>query len=356
MEKSIKNDQDKPRLDLVPPDALLEIAKAFTYGANKYSAHNWETTGFKFSRLYSALNRHLNAFWSGENIDKESQLLHLAAAGSNILMLLSHVLRNIGVDDRPNIKVNDGYEKPSRIVEEVDNEMYYIMRDYKDDEFVYTIINPNTKGDPKQYTHITKYPLVKKDLHNIIRQKVKEDSNTTNTNTPINIIEEVDKLFYFIRRRFKDNKFEYTIENANGDNNINFVYTSSCVLSKDEVVNLIREKIVKKKSKDNNSNNTNKKNLKDTETLFFFDFQDVYTGKHFNIRVDLTIDEQENKEGIKLPVYIYKYFVDNEKVSPIFIKKSFSKDDDLIEPFLKGWESVFFNFKNNGGNITNDEL
>ena len=96
---AIKSDDGKVRMDLLPPDALREIAKVFTYGAKKYSVNNW-CNGFEWHRVYAALQRHLNAFWAGEDYD-ESGNLHLACAGCNILMLISHQLRNIGKDDRP---------------------------------------------------------------------------------------------------------------------------------------------------------------------------------------------------------------------------------------------------------------
>ena len=31
-----KEDQSKPRMELLPPDALIEIAKVMTYGSSKY--------------------------------------------------------------------------------------------------------------------------------------------------------------------------------------------------------------------------------------------------------------------------------------------------------------------------------
>lgn len=95
---AVKNDQDKPIMALLPPDSLEEIAKVFTYGAHKYSEWNW-AAGFKWSRIYSALLRHLNAFWKGEDFDEVGNH-HLACAGCNVMMLLSHALRNIGEDDR----------------------------------------------------------------------------------------------------------------------------------------------------------------------------------------------------------------------------------------------------------------
>jgi hypothetical protein len=40
-----KNDQEKPRTDLLSSTALLEISKVLSFGAKKYAAHNWRGNG-----------------------------------------------------------------------------------------------------------------------------------------------------------------------------------------------------------------------------------------------------------------------------------------------------------------------
>ena len=51
--EGIKHDQGKPRMDLLPMDALLEIAKVFGFGACKYGDRNWEK-GLDVQRLRAA--------------------------------------------------------------------------------------------------------------------------------------------------------------------------------------------------------------------------------------------------------------------------------------------------------------
>ena len=101
-----KEDQSKPRMELLPPDALIEIAKVMTFGSNnKYPSRNWELNGgLPFSRLYASLQRHLNAFWSGQDYDEETNLPSLAHAGACMLMILAQFLRHKGADDR--FKIN----------------------------------------------------------------------------------------------------------------------------------------------------------------------------------------------------------------------------------------------------------
>ena len=99
---AVKDDSEKVRFDLVPINALTDIAKVFSFGAKKYSDFNWKKGKcMEWHRLFSACLRHLNAFWDGEDFDKESKFHHVASAGCNIMMLLSLILDNHGVDDRP---------------------------------------------------------------------------------------------------------------------------------------------------------------------------------------------------------------------------------------------------------------
>jgi len=96
----VKFDRFKNRLDLLPTDALREIALAFTYGAHKYEDRNWER-GVNHSQLYRAALNHLMAWHERDEFDDETSLPHLAHAGACILMLLSIHLRGAGNDDRP---------------------------------------------------------------------------------------------------------------------------------------------------------------------------------------------------------------------------------------------------------------
>lgn len=75
------------RHDLLPREGIEAIARVFGFGAQKYADHNWRR-GYEWSKSYSALQRHLHAFWSGETYDSESGEPHLAHAGFHVLALL----------------------------------------------------------------------------------------------------------------------------------------------------------------------------------------------------------------------------------------------------------------------------
>jgi hypothetical protein len=103
---AIKYDENKLPLELLPLDALEEVAAVLHYGAKKYSARNWEK-GFNYSRLYAAAMRHLWAWFRGEDKDPESGLFHLAHFACTALFLLAIWLRDKErkFDDRPKVEL-----------------------------------------------------------------------------------------------------------------------------------------------------------------------------------------------------------------------------------------------------------
>lgn len=82
-----KFDSEKPPMDLIPYDALVEIAKVLAYGEKKYATANW-TKGIEMRRLLSAAMRHIGQFNNGEDLDEESQTLHLANAATNLMFAI----------------------------------------------------------------------------------------------------------------------------------------------------------------------------------------------------------------------------------------------------------------------------
>lgn len=56
------------RFDLIPVGPLAELARHYGKGARKYADNQWRV-GYEWSKSYSALMRHLTAFWSGFDFD-----------------------------------------------------------------------------------------------------------------------------------------------------------------------------------------------------------------------------------------------------------------------------------------------
>jgi hypothetical protein len=89
---AIKYDEGKRDWSLLPLESVEEIIKVLEFGQNKYSAWNWANGGgFKYTRVFNSLCRHIFAWARGEDNDPESGLNHLAHASCNLLFLLYYV-------------------------------------------------------------------------------------------------------------------------------------------------------------------------------------------------------------------------------------------------------------------------
>lgn len=98
--EGVKHDGEKPRMDLVPPEAIYAMAFVLTFGAEKYGSRNWEL-GMSWSRPYAALLRHLLAWWGGEDKDPETGMSHLWHVMCCAAFLVAYEARDVGLDDRP---------------------------------------------------------------------------------------------------------------------------------------------------------------------------------------------------------------------------------------------------------------
>ena len=103
---SIKFDEGKLRMSLIPVDSLIAIAEVFTKGAIKHGVHSW-TKGDNWSVVYDAALRHLNAFWAGEDRDPEINTLHLANAIVNLMFLIRFMKTHPQLDDRIKLEATD---------------------------------------------------------------------------------------------------------------------------------------------------------------------------------------------------------------------------------------------------------
>lgn len=82
-----KHDENKVRMDLIPPLPLQTIAEVFGVQANKYDEYKWDK-GLEYSMLYSSAQRHLTSYWGGEIFDPETGISHVAHAVYNLLMIM----------------------------------------------------------------------------------------------------------------------------------------------------------------------------------------------------------------------------------------------------------------------------
>lgn len=84
-----KGAEGKPKLHLMPYDALQEIARALEHGIPKYGKNGYRK-GVDWTEYVDAALRHIYAFADGSypDMDDESKLQHLAHAGASIAILI----------------------------------------------------------------------------------------------------------------------------------------------------------------------------------------------------------------------------------------------------------------------------
>lgn len=125
---------DKIPLGLWPTTATAAGAMAFLHGALKYGKNNWRAVGVRSSTYHDALQRHIAAWWEGEDCDPDSGLSHLAHALACIAVLVDAEAAGELNDDRA---YPGGYEALAA-------ELTPMVRRMKDEA--------KGKPEPKHYT------------------------------------------------------------------------------------------------------------------------------------------------------------------------------------------------------------
>ena len=85
----------------VPAPVIMELGIAMLEGALKYGRHNYRVIGVRASVYYDALQRHVKAFWEGQDIDPASGMPHIVKAMACLTVLRDAQIRGNWVDDRP---------------------------------------------------------------------------------------------------------------------------------------------------------------------------------------------------------------------------------------------------------------
>lgn len=91
----------KPGLHAIPPVALLLLGQVMQHGAAKYGLMNWRKTRISASTYYDAMQRHLLAWWDGQDNDPDSGLPHLAHVMASCALALDAEQCETLDDDRP---------------------------------------------------------------------------------------------------------------------------------------------------------------------------------------------------------------------------------------------------------------
>lgn len=115
-DKGLRHNEGKIRYDLFEPFAMEQLANIFTKGSLKYSDHNW-SKGMRWSKCLASLQRHLHAYISGHDYDKDPSCegckngnctnhtgqLHIAQVAWNALAITSYYKLYPQGDDRQHL-------------------------------------------------------------------------------------------------------------------------------------------------------------------------------------------------------------------------------------------------------------
>ena len=115
-------------MHLWPATATAVGALAMHYGQLMYGRNNWREAGVRASVYVSACQRHLAAWFEGEDSDQESSIPHLAHALACLAILVDAQAANKLTDDR---QYPGGYRK---LMDELTPLVAMVNEKYKDQE------------------------------------------------------------------------------------------------------------------------------------------------------------------------------------------------------------------------------
>ena len=140
--KGIKYDGEKPKMNLLPPKAIVEVAKVLTFGAEKYDAENWRKLDDLQNRYTAGALRHIFAHMDGENLDPETGLSHMAHALCCLLFKLE-------------IELEDGESKEEELRETDTTEHTARDQSFESDRLVDK--SYNEEGSVQHIKHLIQY-------------------------------------------------------------------------------------------------------------------------------------------------------------------------------------------------------
>lgn len=91
----------KVPMHLIPPAAKIHLAEALRNGAEKYGPYNWRDEKISSSVYRGAMERHMDAWWDGEDAATDSGVHHLAHVMACCALVLDALACDMLIDDRP---------------------------------------------------------------------------------------------------------------------------------------------------------------------------------------------------------------------------------------------------------------
>jgi len=103
MKKNVGHPKGKTRYDLVPPNALEEVALTLQCASEegKYEEWSWMTENRPWTYYFASALRHMWKWFRGERDDPETGRHHLAHATTRLMFLIEHDALSPDLDDRP---------------------------------------------------------------------------------------------------------------------------------------------------------------------------------------------------------------------------------------------------------------
>lgn len=137
---------DKLPLHLVSPIVKAYQAISHYLGNVKYGAWNWRAAGARASIYRAALDRHLDAWWEGEENDPVDGTPHLANAMACLNILVEAKETGVLIDDRPPSR----HTTLARLRKQFEELMPKIRKTYADkDPRHHTIADADALQEPK---------------------------------------------------------------------------------------------------------------------------------------------------------------------------------------------------------------
>lgn len=84
---------------LIPVKFILALARHYGVGSQKYAKNNWRL-GYDWEFSYNSAQRHLMAFWDGEDIDPDTGSPHVIAAAWHCAALHTFMAEHPELDSR----------------------------------------------------------------------------------------------------------------------------------------------------------------------------------------------------------------------------------------------------------------
>jgi hypothetical protein len=85
----------------IPTTVIWGLGVAMLEGARKYGRHNYRAAPVRASIYVDAAKGHIDQYWEGEDVDKDSKLHHVLKAIASLAVLYDAIETGHCIDDRP---------------------------------------------------------------------------------------------------------------------------------------------------------------------------------------------------------------------------------------------------------------